>query len=339
MLTKVQKRNRIITLIIILTVLALSCIFYAPINKSLKVFLLENFSIVQLRDNLLVHYISVGQGDATAINFPDGRVMLIDAGPDDSASTLSSYLTNKVFNNQTDFTIDYFILTHADADHIGGAMRILSDFDIGIVYMPIIESETNVYKNLVNYINENNINSEIISAKVELVGGVNLKIFEPLDRTSTNNTCPLIKLEFYDTSFLFTGDIDSSAESEFIRLYGDELDIDVLKVAHHGSSYSTSEEFIKATTPEYSVISVGKNSYGHPSSEVLNRLETNGVVNYRTDINGNILFLVGKDYENFILTTNYTITNLIIDYRLFVLVIDSVVLIEIVILSVRECKK
>lgn len=339
MLTKVQKRNRIITLIIILTVLALSCIFYAPINKSLKVFLLENFSIVQLRDNLLVHYISVGQGDATAINFPDGRVMLIDAGPDDSASTLSSYLTNKVFNNQTDFTIDYFILTHADADHIGGAMRILSDFDIGIVYMPIIESETNVYKNLVKYINENNINSEIISAKVELVGGVNLEIFEPLDRASTNNTCPLVKLEFYDTSFLFTGDIDSSAESEFIRLYGDELDIDVLKVAHHGSSYSTSEEFIKATTPEYSVISVGENSYGHPSSEVLNRLETNGVENYRTDINGNILFLVGKDYENFILTTNYTITNLIIDYRLFVLVIDSIVLIEIVILYVRKCKK
>lgn len=322
-----------------MTALALSCIFYEPINKSLKVFLLENFSIVQLKDNLLVHYISVGQGDATAINFPDGRVMLIDAGPDDSASTLSSYLTNKVFNNQTDFTIDYFILTHADADHIGGAMRILSDFDIGIIYMPIIESETNVYKNLVKYINENNINSEIISAKVELVGGVNLEIFEPLDRTSTNNTCPLIKLEFYDTSFLFTGDIDSSAESEFIRLYGDELDIDVLKVAHHGSSYSTSEEFIKATTPEYSVISVGKNSYGHPSSEVLNRLETNGVENYRTDINGNILFLVGKDYENFILTTNYTITNLIIDYRLFVLIIDSVVLIEIVILSVRKCKK
>ncbi len=322
-----------------MTVLALSCIFYAPINKSLKVFLLENFSIVQLKDNLLVHYISVGQGDATAINFPDGRVMLIDAGPDDSASTLSSYLTNKVFNNQTDFTIDYFILTHADADHIGGAMRILSDFDIGIVYMPIIESETNVYKNLVKYINENNINSEIISAKVELVGGVNLEIFEPLDRTSTNNTCPLVKLEFYDTSFLFTGDIDSSAESEFIRLYGDELDIDVLKVAHHGSSYSTSEEFIKATTPEYSVISVGENSYGHPSSEVLNRLETNGVVNYRTDINGNILFFVGKDNENFILTTNYTITNLIIDYRLFVLTIDSVVLIEIVILSVRKCKK
>ena len=322
-----------------MTVLALSCIFYAPINKSLKVFLLENFSIVQLRDNLLVHYISVGQGDATAINFPDGRVMLIDAGPDDSASTLSSYLTNKVFNNQTDFTIDYFILTHADADHIGGAMRILSDFDIGIVYMPIIESETNVYKNLVKYINENNINSEIISAKVELVGGVNLEIFEPLDRASTNNTCPLVKLEFYDTSFLFTGDIDSSAESEFIRLYGDELDIDVLKVAHHGSSYSTSEEFIKATTPEYSVISVGENSYGHPSSEVLNRLETNGVVNYRTDINGNILFFVGKDNENFILTTNYTITNLIIDYRLFVLTIDSVVLIEIVILSVRKCKK
>lgn len=322
-----------------MTALALSCIFYEPINKSLKVFLLENFSIVQLKDNLLVHYISVGQGDATAINFPDGRVMLIDAGPDDSASTLSSYLTNKVFNNQTDFTIDYFILTHADADHIGGAMRILSDFDIGIIYMPIIESETNVYKNLVNYINENNINSEIISAKVELVGGVNLEIFEPLDRTSTNNTCPLIKLEFYDTSFLFTGDIDSSAESEFIRLYGDELDIDVLKVAHHGSSYSTSEEFIKATTPEYSVISVGKNSYGHPSSEVLNRLETIGVENYRTDINGNILFFVGKDNENFILTTNYTITNLIIDYRLFVLVIDSIVLIEIVILYVRKCKK
>ena len=322
-----------------MTALLLSCVFYANINKFFKVFLSENFNIAKYQDNLLVHYISVGQGDATAINFPDGRVMLIDAGPDDSASTLSNYLTNKVFNNKRDNTIDYFILTHSDADHIGGAMRILSDFDIGVVYMPIIESDTNVYKNLVNYINDNNINNEIISEKLALLGGVNVEIFKPLDRTSTNNTCPLIKLEFYDTSFLFTGDIDSSAENEFIRLYGDKLDVDILKVAHHGSPYSTSDEFIKVTTPKYSVISVGKNSYGHPSSEVLNRLEANGVENYRTDINGNVLFVVGNDYENIILTGNYTITNLLIDYRIFVLIIDSIIIFEIIIISIKKCKK
>ncbi len=302
--------------------------------------LYKNFQIVQLKDNLLVHYISVGQGDATAINFPDGTIMLIDTGPDDSASTLSTYLTNKVLNNKRDKTIDNLILTHADADHIGGAMRILNDFDVEQIFMPVIESDTNVYNNLVTYIEDNKINSSIITEWSDIFGLVNVKMYEPLDRNSTNNTCPLIKINYRNVSMLFTGDIDSSAETEFVELYGEELDVDILKIAHHGSLYSTSEAFLNVTTPDYAIISVGENnSYGHPSEVVLNRLSEMNVEIFRTDLNGNVLSVVGEDYGMKFLTTDYIITNLILDYRLFVLVLDAIILVEIILIVFKKNKK
>ncbi len=338
-MTITQKRKKIVNLILVMAILLLPCCFARWINPFIVESLKTNFNLVELDDNLLVHYISVGQGDATAINFPDGSIMLIDAGPNDSISTLSTYLTDKVFNNQRDKVIDYFILTHADADHISGAVRILHDFNVRTIYMPVIESDSNTYTNLVTYIEENKLHSEVISANSFELDSCKVDIIEPLDRASTNNTCPLVRIEYRGTSFLFTGDIDSSAERAFVELYGELLDVDILKVAHHGSAYSTSSEFLTIVTPDYAIISVGKNSYGHPSEDVLGRLTDIGANTYRTDESGNIMFVVGEYYDVSVLTNSYTITNMILDYRYLVIIIDGLILIKLIALAFEKTDK
>ena len=116
-----EKKVKISILLLIMLVLSVISLFYQSINPFLRRKLCEDFSIVSKRDAMLVHFISIGQGDAIAINLPNGKIMLIDCGLEESNVTLANYLSSKVFHDKRNNYIDYLVLTHADIDHTGGA--------------------------------------------------------------------------------------------------------------------------------------------------------------------------------------------------------------------------
>ena len=335
---KHSKTSKIITLFVIILIISVPCLFFNILNPLIVKFLEKNFAVVTSRDDLLVHFVNVGQGDSIAINLPDGKLAVIDAGPINSTNVLISYLNDRVLNYKHDKKIDYLILTHADADHIGGATKVISTFDIVNIYMPTIPADTATYLNLCRAVEEKNCNVFNYSNPLDVGVNYSLKSFETLDYTDTNNSCPLIKLKFMSKTFLFTGDLEAKAEKRYVELYGDELDVDVLKVAHHGSKYSSCEEFLQQVTPQYSVISSG-NKYGHPNEETLERLVDANSQIVRTDTVGNVMFVVGKNYNLDLLTGYYTVSGFIFDYRIIILIIDGVLIVNIIAIAIRKEKK
>ena len=287
----------------------------------------------------MVHFISVGQGDAIAINLPDDKVMIIDTGPEDSAVTLTNYIEHNVLNNSHNKKIDYLILTHADSDHIGGALRLLKQFDIKNIYIPYMESYTDSFLRLINYIKNGNYN--ILSDFNDFIDDssvFNLEIFGPFDNSDTNDSCPIIKLEYLEVSFLFTGDISTNIEEILLLDYYEKIDSDIIKIAHHGSKYSSSLEFLQAVSPEYAVISCGNNSYGHPTDIVINNISETGAKILRTDLKGNILFSVSETNSYNILTNDYIIIEILIDYRFLILIFDCIILISICVIIFKKKK-
>lgn len=334
---KHSKIRKIIVLSIIILIISALCLFFNALNPVIVSWLKNDFSIVSGHNNLIVHFVDVGQGDAIAISLPDNKLAVIDAGPNNERSSLVDYLNERVFNFKRNKTIDYLILTHADADHIGGAIKLIAEYDIGTLYMPTIETDTATYLTLSERVNEKHLNVEHYSNALNISGKYNLKFFAPLSYTDTNNTCPLIKLEFGGKSFLFTGDIEAKAEKDYIELYGNELDVDVLKVGHHGSKYSSCEEFLAVTTPKYAIVS-SDNQYGHPNEETIERLNDVNANIVRTDTAGNIMFVVGNDYDLSLLTGDYIVTGFIFDYRIIVLIIDVALIGNVVIILIKKDK-
>lgn len=335
---KHSKIRKIIMIFAIILIISTLCLFFNGLNPAIVGWLKNDFSIVSAHNNLLVHFVDVGQGDAVAINLPDDKLALIDAGPNDERSNLISYLNERVFNFKRNKTIDYLILTHADADHIGGAIKLIEEYSVGTLYMPTIEADTVTYISLSERVNEKHLNVEHYNNEFNLCGKYNFKFFPPLDYTDTNNTCPLIKLEFENKSFLFTGDIETKAEKDYVELYGNELDVDVLKVAHHGSKYSSCDEFLAVVTPQYAIVSSG-NQYGHPNQETIDRLNNVHANIVRTDTVGNIMLVVGDNYDLSLLTGDYIVTGFVFDYRIIVLIIDVVLIGNIVIILIKKDKK
>mgnify|MGYP002524422185 FL=1 len=335
---KHSKISKIIALSVTILIISALCLFFNVLNPLIVKSLERDFAIVTSRDNLLVHFVNVGQGDSIAINLPDGKLAVIDVGPINSTNILIDYLNDRVLNHKHDKKIDYLILTHADADHIGGATKIISTFDIANVFMPTIPADTATYLNLCAAVEEKQCNVFNYSNPLDVGTNYSLKSFDVLDFTDTNNSCPVIKLEFMSKTFLFTGDLEAKAEKKYVELYGDELDVDVLKVAHHGSKYSSCEEFLEQVTPQYSVISSG-NKYGHPNEETLDRLNNVNSQIVRTDTVGNVMFAVGKNYDLDLLTGDYTVSGFIFDYRIIVLIIDGVLIINIVVIAIKKKKE
>ena len=337
-----KKKVVLITLIVMLVLVSFSAIFYKPINKRANSVLLS-FNVVSSADSLLVHYISVGQGDAIAINLPDGKVMLIDTG-DTSKSANSAcinYLKDNVFNTVRNNKIDYLVLSHADADHIGGALAVLSNFEVGTIFMPSVGSNSQTYKNLCQYIEDNNLTSTTdYSGLVIDNGSYQIQAFGPLNFSDTNDSCAVIKITHAGFSFLFTGDIEATIDGNFVDEYGQALECDVLKVAHHGSGGASGEKFLACVMPEYAVISCGiGNSYNHPHQEALDRLNDVGAKIYRTDELGDILFVAGADYGLKELDGDYIIIGFKFNYLYIVIIVDALLAINIVIVAVSKPSK
>lgn len=234
---------------------------------------------------LEVHYINVGQGDCTFLTC-DGQTMLIDCGDFSQGTAIQNYLIKQGVEK-----IDYLILTHPDADHIGGAPVIITKFDIGRIFMSGYEKENRTYERLLEsmkykyYFWETPVASDTVnlgSAEVVFVG--------PVDEYEDPNNSSLSFIVYNgNTSFLFSGDAESQAEYDMVLSQAD-LCADVYKVGHHGSNTSSSTAFLSAIKPEYAVISCGaENEYGHPHSDVLEALELMGAETFRTDTQGTII--------------------------------------------------
>ncbi len=242
------------------------------------------------RDGLMVAFLDVGQGDAILIDSPTGHQILIDGGPNKNILRKLS----KVMPFY-DRSIDVVIATHPDADHIGGLLDILNRYNVDLVIEPGLESDTTVYKEFKKIIKDKKIKKILArrGMKINFDKTAYIDILFPdrdVSGMDSNDASIVAKLVYGKTSYLFTGDSPLKIENYLIELSPESIDADVLKIGHHGSKTSNSEAFIGYVSPEYAVISVGKNNkYGHPHKDVLDILERFNIKILRTDKEENII--------------------------------------------------
>ena len=241
-------------------------------------------------ENLAVHFIDVGQGDAILIQLPTQETMLIDAGPNDSGLTVTKYLRNLEIEK-----IDYLLGTHPHADHIGGLDYIINNFKIDKIYMPNVSHTTNTFRDVLLAVKNKNKKIKGSTAGLEIVSQpkLNLKVSllspEGKDYENLNNYSLVTKISFQDTSFLLTGDIEKKVEYDLINSNA-PLEADLLQIPHHGSDSSSSNLFLYKVKPKYGVISVGQdNPFNHPNPRIISRLEKHGINIYRTDQQNTII--------------------------------------------------
>lgn len=244
---------------------------------------------------LAVYIIDVGQGDSTLIT-AGGKSILIDAGESEYAGTVSSFISSKGIDH-----LDYIIATHPHSDHIGAMSEIISSFGADKIIVPRLPDEmiptTKTYEKFL--LSVKNSGSKLTAAvagteyEISEINGmpVIMTVLAPVDSadySDLNNYSVCIRLDYGITSWLFTGDLSKEGERDLLSS-GADIDVTAYKVAHHGSSSSSSEDFIKAVSPALCVISCETgNSYGHPNDEVMERLSGFTQSIYRTDLNSSV---------------------------------------------------
>lgn len=240
--------------------------------------------VIALAD-LLVSFIDVGQGDATLIQC-DGQNMLIDSGTNASTEALLSYLSEKAVSS-----FDLVVGTHPHEDHIGGLDNVIEQYDVENIWMPRVQADTKTFEDVLLAVRDKGLRITAPSPGQSFaLGGSTITVLGPVGSgyEDTNNYSIVLRIDYGDYSFLFTGDAERESEQELLAS-GANLKADVLKVGHHGSSSSTTKAFLNAVDPDFAVISSGEgNSYGHPTSEVLDTLQTASVSVFRTDKCGTI---------------------------------------------------
>ncbi len=248
-----------------------------------------------------VHYIDVGQADATLIEYNQGDeafAILIDTGDWNSAEVVDYLQAHNIKD------IDIVAVTHPHADHIGQLDKIIQTFDVSEVWMNGETVNSQVFTSALAAIEDNNVDYyEPEVGDVFDIGPLEVAVVHPKSLSGdTNNNSIAIRLQYGDVSFLFTGDGEEEAESEMLTS-GANLQADILQVGHHGSKTSTSNRFLKAVQPDVAIYSASvDNQYGHPHIETINRLEKSGILVYGTDIHGTII--VETDGKTFSVQTN-----------------------------------
>ena len=249
---------------------------------------------------LAVHFIDVGQADSALLVCGDETV-LIDGGNVADSSLVVSYLEQQGIDQ-----LDYVVCTHAHEDHVGGLSGPLNTCTVSHVLSPVTEYDSKAFGDFVKYTETQGLEPEIPApGDTFALGEAQVTILGPVaEYSETNNTSIVLRVDFGETSFLFTGDMETKAEKDLLD-QGANLSATVLKVGHHGSDTSSSYSFLREVMPEYAVISVGENNdYGHPNDDVLSRLRDAGTTVYRTDEQGTIVavsdgttvtFTTGKD--------------------------------------------
>ena len=232
-------------------------------------------------------FFDVGQGDAAMFIWDDGAI-LIDAGTNASQGDLVDYIDELGIDE-----IDCAVFTHPHEDHIGGADRVLENFEVDAVIMPDISADSITFSSMEECIDEEGCPVyEAEAGGVYKFGDVTMTVLSPAKEFGDANLdSAVVKIEYGEVSFLFMADCEREAELEALEAMGDDaFDCDVIKIGHHGSYTSTSDELLSAVTPEIAVISCGKkNEYGHPHRETLEKLDELDIEVYRTDENGTVV--------------------------------------------------
>lgn len=277
-----RKNNKISLIILFIAIIGYILTTYSNYLNPSQANETRNQNIVTT--DLKVYFFDVGQADSILIT-NNGHNMLIDAGNNEDGPKLVKYIKEDL--GITEF--DYLIGTHPHEDHIGGLDDIINNFDIKKIYLPDITTTTKTFEDVLDAISskELTITMPKIGETFKLGEADFTILYTGTNSSDLNSTSIITKMIFGKYSYLFTGDTTSDIEKTILD---QNIDIDVLKVAHHGSKYSSSLEFLEKTTPSYAIISVGKNnSYNHPSSETINNLKkyTNNI--YLTSELGTIL--------------------------------------------------
>lgn len=241
---------------------------------------------------LCVVFLNVGQGDAIFIQSPQGVQMLIDAGRPDGA-VLRELAKVMSFSDRD---LDYVLATHPDSDHIGGLKEVFSRYEIKSVIRTENESDTDIWQAVEETmtLEGSSINFARRGQVYDLGGEVKLEILFPdtdPSKMESNTASIVARLIYGETSFLLTGDSPKAIEEYLVLIEGENLHSNVLKAGHHGSRTSTSELFLDEVSPDFAVISAGKdNSYGHPHMEVTDMLFNKGIKTLNTALVGKIVF-------------------------------------------------
>ena len=237
---------------------------------------------------LKVHFIDVGQADCILLEC-DGQYMLIDGGNVADSSLVVSYLDKLGVTR-----LEAVVATHAHEDHVGGLPGVLAVFETRAVYAPTRTYASQCFDDFVRYTDQQGLTITIPKPGDNfLLGEAKVTVLGPVKSyAETNDTSIVLLVQYGKNRFLFTGDMEISAENDMLDYWGENFDwqADVLKVGHHGSETSSGYRFIRAVMPKFGVISVGEgNSYGHPNEAPLSRLEQAGVSLLRTDQQGTIV--------------------------------------------------
>lgn len=345
---KKKEYIRIIILAVFILILMISAVLSSPISLGIKKLLFKT-GVKICDDEMIVHFVDVGQGDASVITFPNGQTMVIDAGPKSSQNELIEYIGDNIKTIDNNQVIDYLILTHPDSDHSGGMCALFSYFDVKQFYRPNIASKSedstqfvevsivNEYDEVINASkNEKGLITSIVNQNYTFnIGDVTIEIYAPLRIYSTSNSMSsVINIRYLGKSFLFAGDIQMDAEHDMIAQYSTLLDTDVLKVAHHGSNTSSSEQFIAQVSPKYAVISAGSpNAHGHPSYETILTLQKYDAEIIKTHDNM-VRFSLG-DQGLELLNKDDIISSVFIEWKVIAIILASILIIIEALLVVR----
>ena len=257
-------------------------------------------------DNLYITFLDVGQGDASLIDFPNGEQMLVDCSQDSRIlSALGRVM--KFYDNQ----IDYLLVSHPDLDHYGGCEDVLKRFDVKHIITNSFDKDyDSAWRSFKRAVVDEGAEWEVIDSESNLViSNSEIKFLYPDHSLADDPTVPesgkkaqsnytsiIFELSYKNKKALFVGDAGEEEEYYVVKKYGENLDVDVLKVGHHGSYHSSSDAFLKLVTPQISVISVGAgNDYGHPSNRTLVRLKRTNSQIFRTDENGDVKVEIGDE--------------------------------------------
>ena len=268
----------------------------------LIVFCFNIYNFFIIKRELKIYFVDVGQGDSTFIVTPKNETILIDGGGslgtdfDVGESTLLPYILDRGYKK-----IDLMFVSHFDQDHIGGLFKILEELKVEKVCISKQEEDSENYQKFLNIVKEKNIQVLVVKKgdKIVLDNNLYFDILWPKDKqieeNKLNNNAIVMKLNYNNFSMLFTGDIEKKAEEEILETYKNSkiLESDILKVAHHGSKTSTTDEFLNKVKPKIALIGVGKdNMFGHPSNTTIEKLEKMNIKIYRTDLNAEISICV-----------------------------------------------
>ncbi len=273
-------KKKIIALFLLLSLLLSGCM--------VQVVVPESTPEIVTGEGLTVHFIDVGQADSILLESGDS-FLLIDGGNREDGDLVVTYLEEQGVED-----LAAVVCTHAHEDHVGGLPSVLAVYPTHAVYAPTKTYSSRVFDNFVYYTDQQGLEITIPQPGDTIAfGDVQITVLGPVKSyADPNNTSIVLQVTCGDTTFLFTGDMETTAETDMLDYWEDRVDwqADVLKVGHHGSNTSSGYRFLNEVMPTYGVIPVGKdNDYGHPHKEPMQRLEQAGVVTLRTDELGHIV--------------------------------------------------